>query len=98
MRSIYLVNICVDECRRVGIKIPKQMTKFKPRDTPQQLEATLFRAREEENRMRLRMTRFSLLHDAREFAAFDDWENARIYQHLVMSPNYHSDFYISDDE
>ena len=96
-RARYL-EVCVDDCRRHGIKIPTQRAITMPRFTPQELELALFRARAEENRMRLRLSRKSLLDDSRRYAEDGDHENARIYRHFVMSPDYNSDSFMSDEE
>lgn len=92
------LSSCVEQCRLNGLRIPKQRATVMPRGTPQELELALFRAREEENRMRLRLSRKNLV-DCRE-AFFEDGDirQARIYQHFIMSVDYKSDCYMSDDE
>ena len=41
--------VCVESCTLFGLRVPKKKAQLMPRGTPQQLEAALFRVREEEN-------------------------------------------------
>lgn len=92
------LSCCVEQCQLNGVRIPKQRATLMQRDTPQQLELALFRAREEENRMRLRLLRKSLLEDSIAYAREGDQERASQYHHFAMSPDYNSDCFMSDEE
>ena len=62
------------------------------------MEAALYRAREEENRMNLRLHRQSLYDDARMFREEGDWFKEQQYLVLVSSPDYYFDSVMSDDD
>ena len=88
---------CIEQCVSNGLRIPKQRANLFARNTPQLLEIALFRAREEENRMRLRLHRHSFLQDAKLFDDDGDMQQARLYRNIGHSPEYDSDNYMSDD-
>ena len=92
------LQICVAQCQEHGVRVTKQRAIHMQRDTPQQLELALFRAREEENRMRMCLNRMDLQTKYREFAEDGDHHNARMYHHFATSPDYIFDCYLSDDE
>lgn len=92
------LDICVEQCQTNGLRVPKQRAKFMLRNTPQELEAALFRAREEENRMRLRVRRHSLAADARMFAEDGDILQARQFHQWSISPDIQSDCDMSDED
>ena len=95
MRGLF---VYADSCSIHGLPIPRQRVACIPRDTPQRLEAALFRAREEENHMRLRLQRQSLYDDAKMFCEEGDWFKEQQYLAMVMSPDYYSDSVMSDEE
>ena len=89
---------CVSQCQAHGVRIPKQRAINMQRDTPPQLELALFRAREEENRMRIRLNRKDMEDKSREYAEVGDDESARLYHDFATGPNYESDCFMTDDE
>ena len=50
---VRMLLVCREHCAVAGLPIPKQKARIMPRETPQEMEAALFRAREKEIRMRL---------------------------------------------
>ena len=92
------LEVCRERCALAGIPIPKQKARTMPRETPQEMEAALFRAREEENRMQLRLQRQSLYDDARMFREAGDWFKEQQYLALVTSPDYYSDSVMSSED
>ena len=91
-------EVCMERCALAGIPIPKQRARTMPRETPQQLEAALFRAREEENRMNLRLHRQSLYDDAKMFREEGDRFKEQQYLALVTTPDYYSDSVMSSED
>ena len=67
-------------------------------ETPHELELALFRAREEENRMRMRLNRKDLQRRSKEYAEDGDLHTAMMYHHFTIGPDYVSDCFLSDDE
>lgn len=92
------LSSCVGQCQSQELRVPKQRAKLMKRNTPQQLEVALFRAREEENRMRLRLWRHSLAEDAKMYAEAGDYLRARQYRTMSASGDYDSDSFMSDEE
>ncbi|KAK1382567.1 hypothetical protein POM88_020302 [Heracleum sosnowskyi] len=97
-RRTQCISCCIEQCRLNGLRIPKQRVILMPRNTPQQLEVALFRAREEENRMRIRVHRHSLAADARMFAEDGDMLRARQYHQWSVSAENDSDSFMSDED
>ena len=97
-RRVVCLDSCVRQCRAHGLRIPKQRAINMQRDTHEQLELALFRAREEENRMRIRLNRKDMEDKSREYAEDGDYETARLYHAFATGPNHESDCFMSDDE
>lgn len=92
------LTTCVGQCQSNGVRIPKQCARVMQHDTPQQLELVLFHAREEENRMRMRLNIKDMLDNSRAFANEGDYHNAKLYHHYTTSVDYYSDCFMFDDE
>lgn len=89
---------CKERCEIYELLIPNQRAQIMPHKTPQLLEATLFRALEEENWMRLHLLSHSLLEYAKTYAEEGYTQHARQYPNIISNSEYKSDSFMSNDE
>lgn len=87
-----------DDTYELGIQIPRLKSVYILRSNIDQLCNTLYRIREVNNRIKIRLTRMKTIIKIREVQSDGDLNRVSLFINLLSEPDYLSDVDMSDDE